>query len=169
MDNCRTVLSRDWRSRLCGELGEIEFVFVPEDVKRAIERPAEDDIGARRRQRSLRSQQLDKLSVEGDGPVVVDLPGVLKAEDVVKIDASSRTVEIGEPISASKTVIMVIDEEGLQKGVGVFDGGGVLFAQILDETILMGAIGSFDTSLGLRRVSMDEVDTESSHGLAEGR
>jgi hypothetical protein len=167
MDSRWTVRSRLWRPRFCSEPGEVEFVFIPEDMERAVEPLADDDIGARWRQRSLRSQQLDKLSVEGDGPVVVDLPGLLNAEDVVKIDASSRTMDVGKTLGMSEASVVVIDEERLQKGVGVFDGGDVLLPQILDETILMGAIGSFDTPLGLWGMSIDAANTKTLHSLAE--
>ena len=111
---------------------------------------------------------MNELSVERDGPVIVDLPGILKAEDVVEVDTSGGTVDVSNGLGMSEASVVVIDEEGLQDEVSVVDGGDVLFAQVFDETILMRAIGSFDTALGLRGVSMDEVDAESSHGLAEG-
>jgi hypothetical protein len=144
-------------------------VFVPEDVQRAVERATDDDVGAWRGQRSLRSQELDELSVEGNGPVVVDLPSVLQAEDVVEVDAVSGTMDIGKPLSVSEASVVVIGEEGLKQMVGLVDGGDVLFAQIFDETILMSAIGSFDTPLGLGRMSIDTMDTKALQSLTKSR
>lgn len=160
--------SRSWRSSFSRNLGEVEFVFVPEDVERTIEPPAEDDVGARRRQRSVRTQKLNELSVERDGPVVMDLADVFKAEEVVEVDASSGTMDVGESLGVSETSVVIANEEGLQEAVGLVDGGDVLFAQILDETILMSAIGSFDTSLGLRGMSIDAANSEPLQSVAEG-
>ena len=110
---------------------------------------------------------MNKLSVERDGPVVVNLPGILKTEDVVEVDTGSGTVEVGKSFGMSEASVVVIDEEGLEDMVCIVDGRDVLFAQIFNETILLRSVGSFDPALGLRGVSVDEVDTKSSQGLAE--
>ena len=160
--------SRLFGSRFGRKQREIQFVFVPEDVERTVEPVSEDDVGARWRHRSFRTQKLNEPRVEGDGPVIVNLAGILKAEDVLKVDTSSGTMEVRQVLGMSKASVVVIDEEGLQDVVTVIDGGDVLFAQVFDETILMSAIRSLDTALSLRRVSVDEMDAESGHGLAEG-
>jgi arginine repressor len=159
--------SRLLQSRLSRKQREIEFVFVPEDVERTIKPVSEDDVGARRRHWCIGAEELNELSIKRDGPVIMDLPGVLKAEDVVEVDANSGAVEVGKSFGMCEALVVVIDEEGLENVVCVIDGGDVLFAQVFDETILLRAVGSFDTALGLRGVSVDEVDTESSQGLAE--
>ena len=110
---------------------------------------------------------MNELSVERDGPVIVDLPGILKAEDVVEVDTSGGTVDVSNGLGMSEPSVVVIDEEGFENVVSVVDRRDILFAQVFDETILLGSVGSFDTALGLRGVSVDEVDTESSQGLAE--
>ena len=158
-----------FRSRFSRNQREIQFVFVPEDVERTVKPVSEDDVGARWRHRSFRTQKLNEPRVEGDGPVIVNLAGILKAEDVLKVDTSSGTMEVRQVLGMSKASVVVIDEEGLQDVVTVIDGGDVLFAQIFDETILLRAVGSFDTALGLRGVSVDEVDTKSCQGLPKGR
>jgi hypothetical protein len=89
-------------------------VFVPEDMERAVEPLSEDDAGARWRQGSLRSQELYELGVKGDSPVVVDLPCILEAEDVVEIDAKSRSVDVGEALGVSEASVVVVNEEGLE-------------------------------------------------------
>ena len=110
---------------------------------------------------------MNELSVERDGPVVVNLPGILKTEDVVEVDTRGGAVDVSNGLGMSEASVVVIDEEGLEDMVRVVDGRDVLFAQIFNETILLGTVGSFDPALGLRGVSVDEVDTESSQGLAE--
>jgi len=167
MGRCWTVRGRPWWPRFVRELCEIKFVFVPGDVQGAIEPLADDDIRARWRQGSLRLQELDKLSVEGDGPVVMDLAGVFKAEDIVEVDASSGAVDVGKSFGMSKASVVVIGEEALKQLVGFCDGGDVVFAQVFDETILMGSIGSFDAALGLGGMSIDALNTKTFHRLAK--
>lgn len=167
MDDIGTSGSRSGWSRFGSNPGKLEFVFVPENVERAIEPLANNDVGARRRQRSLRSQELDELSVKRDRPVVVNLTGLFKAEDIVEVDAGSRAMDVSEAFNVSEASVMVIGEEAFQHDIGIVDGGDVMFAQEFDETVLMGAIGTFDTSLGLGRMGVDAVDTKTLHRKPE--
>ena len=85
----------------------------------------------------------------------MDLAGVLEAKDVVQIDASGRAMDVGKSLGMSEASVVVIDEERLEETIGLIDGRDVLFAQVFDEAILMGSIGSFDTAFGLGGMSID--------------
>jgi len=68
----------------------------------------------------------------------MNLPSLLQAEDVVQIDAGSRAMDIGKGFGVSKTLVVIIDKERLEKAISVVDGGDVLLTQVFDETVLMG-------------------------------
>lgn len=154
-------------SSVRGEEREREFVFVPEEVERAVEPSSEDDLGTRRGQGGIRTQKLNEASVERDGPVVVNLPSFLEAEDVVEIDAKSGTMNVRDPIGVSEAPVVVIGEKTFEQLVGMFDAGDVLLPQVFDETILMSAIRAFDASLSLWRMGIDKVNAKPSHRQAE--
>jgi len=96
------------------------------------------------------------------------LASLLEAEDVVEVEATCWTMDVGEPIRVSEAPVVIVGEEAFEQLVGIVDRGDVLFPQVFDEAILMRPIGSFDTPFGLRRMGVNKVHTKPGHSQAEG-
>lgn len=73
--------------RLVGQGFVGKFMVVPEHVEGAIEPEADGDFGAGRRERHLGTEELEVLSMDSNGPIIVDVSVFLEAEDIVEVDA----------------------------------------------------------------------------------
>ena len=107
------------------------------------------------------------MTVQGNGPIVVDVACVFEAEDVVQVNTVSRAMDVGEAICVCKALVVVIGVEGFKETISLVDGGDVLFPQGFDESILMCSIGALDTSSGLWRVGSDVCNGEGSYSTTE--
>ena len=61
---------------------------------------------------------------------------------------------------AGEPSIVLLEIGGLEKAVGLLDGGDVVPAECFDESVLMGAVGTLDAPLGLGRARMDDVHAQ---------
>jgi hypothetical protein len=103
---------------------------------------------------------LNIARTEGDRVVAIDIARGLKAKDVVEIDPFRAPVHVREMICLGETGIVLVEIGLVEETVGILDGGDVVSAEGLNETILMGTVGAFDSALGLGRVCMDDVHAE---------
>ena len=138
-----------FRRGFCVEHGECEFVFVPEDVERAIKPPLEGDMMTGRRQRSSRGMELDEVGIERDGVIVVDIARRFKTEDVLEIESFGRSVNVREVILACEASIVLAEIDTIEEAVSILDRCDVVPAECFDEAVLMGSVGALNTSFGL--------------------
>lgn len=106
---------------VCQEF-EGQFVFIPDNVQGSIQPPTEDDLGARWRQGGFRLQQLDELGVQHDGPIVVDMADFFDAENVGKVKAQGRAMNVGETLGVSKALVVSVEIRSLEEAIGLFNG-----------------------------------------------
>lgn len=139
--------------------GKGEFFVVEKDVQGVIEPTTNDDRATRRRQWRVGLFQLNELSVERNGVIVVDTPGGFKAEDVVKVKTVRRSMDVSESVRASKAAVVFVEIDVFKKVIGSLDGADGMSAKRFDKSVLMSTIGSFDTSFGLWRMSNDHANT----------
>jgi hypothetical protein len=90
----------------------------------------------------------------------MNLARSLKAEDVVEIEVNSRTVNVIKALGSGKALIVLVDIRVFEISVRIDDCWDVVTTQGFDETILMSAIRSFDASLGLWWMSVDQLNAE---------
>ena len=90
----------------------------------------------------------------------MNLPCSLEAKDVIEVKTVGRTVNIGKTFGVSKTVVVIIKIHVVQEQIGLVDGVDTVTTKGFDESILMSTIGAFDTSFGLRRMSVNDLDSE---------
>ena len=69
-------------------------------------------------------------------------------------------MNVGEVVGGGEATVVLVGEGCLQEVIGLLDGRHVLFPEELDETVLLSAIGTFDTALGLGRMGTDMPDAE---------
>jgi len=67
-------------------------------------------------------------------------------------------------VQVSEAGVMFAEVEMLEEAIGLIDGGDLGAAEGLDEAILVGAVGPFDTSLCLWRTGVDKPDAEPGEG-----
>ena len=96
-------------------------MIVPEDVERVVEPAADNNLCSRWGQRIIGPQELDEGVVEGDRGVVMDLAYCFKAEDVLEIEANSRTVNVIKALRSGKALIMVVDIGFFEISVSIVD------------------------------------------------
>ena len=101
---------------------EGQFVFIPDNVQGSIQPLTEDDLGAWRRQGSVRLQQLDELGVEGDGPIIIDVSDLFDTKDIVEVNVSGRAMNVGEAIGVSKALVVSLEICSLEEAIGLFNG-----------------------------------------------
>ena len=146
-----------------------QFLVPVEDVKRVVEIAADDDMLLGTREDVGTFQDLDKGRVQGDGVIVPEVPIGLEAEDLFELHGRIKgSVDIGEPVGGKrKAPVVSLHVGSLQESVGICDRGDPLPAQGLDETILLGSVGPFDSPLGLGTVGINDLDPQSSHSPEE--
>jgi hypothetical protein len=139
-----------WKSRSTSATGEVELLFVPEDVERAIEPATQCDCSSWRRKRCRDGPfQLNEFLVKGDRVIVVDTSSGLKTKDVFKGDSLSRSMKIPEVMGVGKALVVITEVEPFEKSVGFIDGADVGTSECFDQTVLMSTITTFDTSFRL--------------------
>ena len=111
-----------------------------------------DDLALGRRQRGEAALELNIVGIEGDGIIVVHLSSCFEAQNVIKVDALHRAMEVDQVVSAGKGVVVLGDVSFFQEAISGSDGADAVTAQRLNQTILMGAIAALDTAFGLWRV-----------------
>ena len=97
----------------------------------------------------VRLFQLNELSVERNGVIVVDTPSGFEAKDVVEVETVRRTMDVAESVHVSKAVIVFFEIDVVEEVVGNLDRADVVTAKCFDESVLMCAVGSFDPSFSL--------------------
>ena len=85
----------------------------------------------------------------------MDAPCSFETKDVVKIDSLCRAMDVCETLKRSEASVMLWEVGLLQEAIGLIDGADLCTSKCFHETILMGSIGSLDTSFSLGRVSDD--------------
>ena len=131
------------------ELSKSKFELVPEDMERSIEPASDRDRVSRRRHRSSGGEQLDVLSIQRDGIIVIDVASGFKAEDVGQVDTLGGAMNIGQMVVLGKAGIVIVEIGAFEKSIGVVDGGNVVAAESLNEAVLMSTVGAFNAALGL--------------------
>ena len=104
------------------------------------------------------------------GELATDPPRRLQREDLVEIvlRAQRPMRVVGDRRGLGEAAIVVRHEGGQERRgrSGIVEAP---HAQLLDEPILQGAVGPFDTALGFWAAGAEEVDVEGAAGAAELR
>ena len=67
-------------------------------------------------------------------------------------------------VQVSEAGVMFAEVDTLEEAISLIDGGDLGSAEGLDEAILVGTVGPFDTPLGLWRTGVDKPDAEPGEG-----
>jgi len=109
---------------------------------------------------------LNKLIVQGNGVIVVDSARGFKAEDVVEVDSIGRAVNVSQAVRTSKADVVLGSVGLFKETIGSLNSADALATESFDETVLMGAVTSFDTTFGLRGMGQDHGNTEATESAA---
>ena len=119
-----------------------------------------DAVGARRNAKPV--------TIEGDGVIVGDGALVFEAEHLVWLEAGGPGAVGRAGLRSWKCEVGVEGREvGPEDSIGLFERGGLGFAEFLDESILKGAKEAFDAPLGLGGVGRDRLNGQLVHEAAE--
>lgn len=106
--------------------------------------------------------------VELDLQILGDDAGVVDGKDEIEVGGSvERQVGVTRGTGQNGELAVVGLEELGQEDIRVEVRGDIAEPQFLDEAVLEGLVGSFNSSFGLRGVGTDEVDAQGGQSALE--